>query len=241
MKIRLLSDLHLELANIQIEFDTKADIVILAGDIGSPYKDNYNNLLKQLSSTHEKVFIITGNHEYYQRNHTMHKTESKIRTLCALYSNVHFLQKESYIYKGIRFVGCTLWSCITDSTLCKYMNDFTYIPNFSFDKYITLHDNHKIWLRNELDTTGDFDMTCVITHHLPNLQLISEKYKDSPLNSFFASDININGANIWCYGHSHMSNYKIIDGVHFYCNPHGYSHEKTNWNPNMIINQIIIL
>lgn len=241
MKIRLLSDLHLELSNIKLEFDNNADIIILAGDIGSPYKDNYNELIKQLSSTHKKVFIITGNHEYYQRNHTMHKTESKIRTLCSTYNNVHFLQKESYVYEGIRFIGCTLWSNITDKTLCKYMNDFTYIPNFTFDKYVNLHNDHKTWLENELQNTGEFDITVVITHHLPNPQLVSEKYKDDPLNCFFASDMNTNGANIWCYGHSHMSNYKIIDDIHFYCNPRGYSNENTGWNHNMLIDQTIVL
>jgi hypothetical protein len=47
-------------------------------------------------------------------------------------------------------MGCTLWSNPSDSSLCKYMNDFNLIQDFDFDKYKSLHLDHKKWLENEL-------------------------------------------------------------------------------------------
>jgi predicted phosphodiesterase len=239
MRIHLLSDLHLELKTRTIDFkeqnvQNKADILILAGDIGSPYKENYNELLANVSGIYEKVIIITGNHEYYGK-HTMHKVEEKIRDLCSKYNNVHFLQKEVFIYKRIRFVGCTLWSK-GDQSLCKYMSDFKYMPTMSHEKYVSLYNDHKSWLEEVLPLKSDeYDNTFVITHHLPLKALICDEYKDHYLNDFFASDISTDGANFWCYGHTHTPNFDIINNIKFYCNPYGYTYEKVGYNPNLII------
>jgi len=42
-----------------------ADVLCLAGDIGYPYSGIYREFLKQMNSDFKKVFIIAGNHEYY--------------------------------------------------------------------------------------------------------------------------------------------------------------------------------
>ena len=110
MKIRLLSDLHLEMrkfAPLQMVFKKKADVVILAGDIGNPYTDDYKKLIEYCSSTHEKVIVVCGNHEYYNKR-TMSKIDSKIRQLCADEDNIHFLQTDSVIHNKVKFIGCTL-------------------------------------------------------------------------------------------------------------------------------------
>ena len=234
MKIRLLSDLHLELQDKPVQFSNFANVCILAGDIGNPFEKKYNKLLRLLSLVHDKVFVITGNHEYYNKE-SMLTVESKIQELCESHDNIHYLQKSSYIYQGVRFLGCTLWTQGEDS-LAKYMNDFTQIPNFTCEKYNELFLDHSTWLSRELSLTGDFSTTCVITHHLPKTQLISPQYKDNPLNCFYASNVDITGANICCYGHTHEANQITIDGVRFYCNPGGYENETSNWNPNMVIN-----
>jgi hypothetical protein len=31
----------------------------------------------------------------------------------------------------------------------------------------------------------------------------------------------------WCFGHTHFPIFRIVNNVPFYCNPRGYSHEKT--------------
>jgi predicted phosphohydrolase len=74
MKLRYLSDLHLEFIkpNKLKHFINKIphgkdEICILAGDIGNPYKSNYDTFMKFMSENFKKTFIIAGNHEYYNK------------------------------------------------------------------------------------------------------------------------------------------------------------------------------
>lgn len=222
--IRLLSDLHLELNPIKnINFKKQADVCILAGDIGNPFEDHYIEFLEKVSLQHDKTIIVTGNHEYY--NNSIHETDQHIRILLEDEYDVHFLQKDTLVYKNINFIGCTLWSNPTDKTLAKYMNDFTKIKDFDFDKYVEMHNDHKTYLENSLSTNH---INCVITHHLPLHQLIDEKYKDDPLNSFFASDINIQPT-VHCYGHTHKQCNKVINNTIYHCNPKGYGNEEPDF------------
>lgn len=233
MKVRILSDLHMELHPFKLIINKVADVCILAGDIGNPYNVDYDDLLLQLSLTHEKVFVIAGNHEYYHQN--IEVVDDYIDALCNQYDNVHYLQKSVFIYKGIQFIGCTLWSHITDPTLCKYMNDFCKInindKKLTFDDYNHIHLEHQQWLEQALQSNG---VKICITHHLPLTSLIHDMYKDNPLNSFYASDMTITGANYWVYGHTHHVNHTIIDGIEFHCNPRGYKDEASGFNMNYI-------
>lgn len=232
MRIRLLSDIHLELnPKLVLNFKQHADVVILAGDIGNPFDDSYYQFLQKMSLTHSKVFIVSGNHEYYN-GIDMNDVDEQIADICEEL-DIHFLHRNSYHYKGVTFLGCTLWSHPKDPLLCKYMNDFNKIKDLTFDSYIEKHLDHKMWLEKELQKEGK---KCVITHHLPLIQLVDDKYKKHPLNLFFASNTNTLGANYWCYGHTHKASQCIIDGVQYHCNPKGYAHETSGWNLDYIFN-----
>ena len=186
---------------------------------------------KKISLTHSKVFVIAGNHEYYNGN-DIKDVEKQIQTVCEEL-DIHFLQKNSIEYNGVTFLGCTLWSHTTNPSLCKYMNDFYKIKDFTFDSYIITHLDHKEWLENELKNNNK---TCVITHHLPLVCLVDDKFKTHPLNSFFSSDIDTTGATHWCYGHTHQAAYNNIAGVHYHCNPKGYDRETSGWDLDYIFN-----
>ena len=81
MKVRYLSDLHLEfikenkinkfIQNIPSGLD---EICILAGDIGNPYSKNYDFFMKFISKNFKKTFVIAGNHEYYNKTKTIEET-----------------------------------------------------------------------------------------------------------------------------------------------------------------------
>lgn len=233
MKIRLLSDLHLEFGNYNLTFNQDADVVILAGDIGNPYDDSYIKLLRKCSLVHEHVIVIAGNHEYYT-NKSIKEVEEQIHDLVD--DNIHFLQMDTFTYQHVKFVGCTLWGKVTDKTLYKYINDYKYIP---INEYIETHEKHKAWLINQINNIKENQKTVIITHHLPSTLLIHEEYKDSPLNCFYACDIindisDINNVDVWCYGHTHHSNHQVINNTSFHCNPKGYPHEMIKYNPDYI-------
>lgn len=250
MNIQLISDIHLELikepntiiSNI-IGDDTKNSILILAGDIGNPSSKKYKKFIQLMSEKYIKVFVITGNHEYYQKYDTgkyrynIEEIDKMINTLTSSLPNVHFLQRESFIYDRVRFLGCTLWSDC-DSELSKYMNDYTYIKDFTPEISKNIHNVDVEWLRRELslDKCG-YDSTVVITHHLPTYKLINKKFENHPLNSFFVSNLDqiVEKADLWVCGHSHTSNYASIGKCKCYINPVGYQNESSGYDRKLTI------
>jgi len=117
MKLRYFSDLHLEfikpnkiekfIKNISVNNN---DICMLAGDIGNPYQSNYDIFMKFISKNFKKSFVITGNHEYY--NKKIEDTNIFLKNYFKQFSNISFLNNEIEYYC---FIGTTLWSNITNS------------------------------------------------------------------------------------------------------------------------------
>ena len=257
MFIRLLSDIHLELSthvnrlvkrlipNVSIDSTTRhtsttgPTILVLAGDIGNPFTDNYKMFLSKIARHYDHVFVVTGNHEYYQvDSDNSHLTMDEVNKFVALTAhsipNVHFLNHDSFIINKVRFLGCTLWTK-SDPKLAKYMNDYNRIPWMTPALCQQLHDNDVAWLCSELDKdeiTEEYNKTVVITHHLPSYKIIADKYRGDPMNSFFATNLDdlVKKADIWCCGHSHTAKLIKIGKCECYLNPVGYSQEFTGFN-----------
>lgn len=258
MKLRLLSDIHLELFKdprkyIDQLINPRGDVLLLAGDIGNPTSNIYKSFITEVAKYYNKVFIITGNHEYYQRyNRTNHeiypKGERTFRysmedidkiTRCVTddLPNVHFLQRDSFIYNRVRFLGCTLWS-MADPNLTQYMNDYEMIQNMTANKSIELYEQNRKWLDEELALKSiDYDYTVVMTHHLPSYKLVSEKYINHRLNCFFANNLDnlVEKADIWVCGHSHIAKTITIGKCRCYLNPVGYSNEYSGYDTECMI------
>lgn len=84
--------------------------------------------------------------------------------------------------------------------------------------------------------------TVVITHHLPSMLSVADKYKEDLLSSCFASNLDdlLGSANIWIHGHTHESFDYEINGTRVICNPRGYSRfdrdvENANFKSNLEI------
>ena len=239
--VHLLSDIHLELGKHIPTYlsKIKADILVLAGDIGNPYddKNKYANFIESCSKLFKHVILITGNHEYYSRSHNMFEIDNKIEDIVKNYENVHFLQRKSIIIDNIRFIGCTLWSLPLGNY--SLINDFLKIKYMSIPVYRQLFDTDLKYLKEELELHTDLK-TIVVTHHLPSYQLIDQKYKDDPCNCFFATNLEylMDKVDYWFCGHTHTATFKEINGCKCYINPHGYSFEKisdTMFNESLIV------
>jgi len=87
--------------------------------------------LETTSHKFEKIFIIAGNHEYY--NNDIIKTKEHISLICKNYKNISFLDNSSEYYKNYNFIGTTLWSHITKPAFV--INDTKLIKNFSIPEY----------------------------------------------------------------------------------------------------------
>jgi predicted phosphohydrolase len=239
--IRYLSDLHLEfikpynLLNTINKISSGVDeICILAGDIGNPYQSNYNIFMEFISKNFKKTFVISGNHEYYNKTKTIQETNEFMKNYFCKFHNISFLNNNYEIYENHCFIGTTLWSKITNPT-CE-INDVYQIPKFDYIEYNKLNILSVKFLE---DTLKNNNNCVIITHHVPSVSLIDIKYKTQNMiryNQWFYCDldefieINKNKIKCWIYGHTHTPSNIMINGIPFLCNPIGYPNENVNLN-----------
>lgn len=240
MKLRYISDIHLEfikpnkiinfLKNIT-QTDTE-EVLILAGDIGYPFSDSYKIFMDHISKTFVKSFVICGNHEFYNKKHTMHEIITFLDEFFDGYDNISFLNNFSEKYNGYTFVGSTLWSQVTKP---EYeINDVNKIKDFDYIKYNDLNKDCKEYLTKQINLIDD--NIIMITHHMPSFSLIDEKYKINGMNNYnqyFACDMdkfieeNNKKIKCWIYGHTHTPSFRMLYDVPVMCNPIGYPNENS--------------
>lgn len=241
--IQVLSDIHSEMMTIDDakvfcdkiltpSLTEKQVDVVLAGDIGNPYMDSYKYILEHCSSIYRRVFICTGNHEYYH-SMSVDYIDYQITKLCNLYDNVYFLNKQTYEFDDIVILGCTLWTFIPNEfkhVVTESMNDYNYIPDFNVYEQNKLHEKHVNWLKSEIEQIKTNKKLIVVTHHLPTFKLIDDMYKNSNLNHAFANtdcDDLFKSVDYWVCGHTHIYANIVIDDCTLIVNPIGYPDEKT--------------
>ena len=246
MKIRYISDLHLEFIkpNKIEQFIRKIpsgieEICILAGDIGNPYQSNYDTFMQFISKNFKKTFVIPGNHEYYNKIKTIQDTNDFMKEYFQKFNNISFLNNNYEHYDNYCFIGTTLWSKITNPSY--EINDVYSIPNFDYIQYNRLNMLSVDFLEDALQKNEN---CVVITHHVPSNSLIDIKYKVTkmlPYNQWFYCDMDEmiethkNKIKCWIYGHTHSPSNVIINEIPFLCNPIGYPNENSKINFQMVI------
>ena len=240
MKIRIVSDLHLDFEPLEPKYYGE-DLLILAGDISNYYQDTFNYINKFLTLDEKvKVLLVLGNHDYYH---------SSIDGTIWYWENVDinrliFLHDNSKRINGIRFFGTTLWTDMNKSNNkdmefnYNHLKDFVYIEDrFTPTNFVKLHANSLKKLKMILNTSKE--PVVVVTHHLPSRKCIQEDHITNPCNASFASDldhvIDKNKVKMWIHGHTHASNNFKINDVSVICNPRGYKDENKDFKYDYII------
>jgi hypothetical protein len=115
MKIQLLSDLHLEAHPHWVAQPAPgADVLVLAGDIGS-YQNGSQltdtdfglGRFSPLAGWPTPVLFVPGNHEYDGMDFDV--AHARLRETCMRLGMI-WLERESVVLGGVRFVGTTLWT-----------------------------------------------------------------------------------------------------------------------------------
>lgn len=253
MKIKIVSDLHLEFGNIDIPFDGE-DYLILAGDIqvGMSRLKWFQELLKYRS-----VIYVMGNHEYYFNDYLTMKKELKdfqeqveniperTKFFRCLQNNVIYLGNKDD-KPELRVLGCTLWTKLEGVTAIlaeQEMNDYRII-NKGITDILTAKDTNEehivseAWLTKELNNKKPYP-TLVVTHHTPSSKSVHKKYNGHPLNLCYYSPLDhlVELADIWVHGHTHTSFDYKLGKCRVICNPRGYKNYEENpeFNPNLVI------
>ncbi len=252
--MQYISDLHLEFYDNQIHPEQFvlpiAPYLALVGDIGIPELETYRAFLTWCSSKWKAVFLVAGNHEYYNvkcpSKGTMENKRMLIQEICSSLSNVYFLDCSSVVLPelNLRILGCTLWSHIPEELYDKaltYMNDSRQIllePKKPFAPWdiSERHAREKAWLHQAIRNSKE--PCLVLTHYLPSYSLIAEKYQGSPLNCCFASDCHdlfLPPVVGWICGHTHTGMKVDIHGIPCCINPYGYPSEDVETRNTMAV------
>lgn len=253
MKIKLLSDLHMEGNNFFYQFHGE-DVVVLAGDINT--RNRHEDLLFEIPD-HVKVVMVSGNHEYYHS--VFEEVNEYLRNLSTKFPNFKFLHNSSTTIDDVEFFGgimCTDFNLFgpheqwfgMDSAK-KSINDFHVTAKISDTGElrrwtITDHENEheqfkqnlKVWLKH---TEGK--KRVVISHFVPTPKAVHPRWggKENPLNSYFTANMEeyMGWDGLWLFGHTHDSSDFMIDSTRCVCNPHGYAIENaTNFKHDLILN-----
>ncbi|HEX9451230.1 MAG TPA: metallophosphoesterase family protein [Burkholderiales bacterium] len=240
MKIRLLSDLHLEHSHRHPPFSlpaADADVVVLAGDI-----DNGTRAIDWAETTFpgQTVLYVPGNHEYYDAD--LHTAAAALRARARRSANVQLLDNDERVIDGVRFLGSTLW---TDFALVgrqnadhamaeslKYVVDFRKIrvgEDFLTPlQTIDLHLDAVGFLQERLERPFA-GKTVVITHHAPHPNSVHPRWTGNVVNAAFVSDLTrlMGKPVLWFHGHTHDSFDFTVQGTRVLANPMGY--RTSNW------------
>ena len=118
MRIQIVSDLHLEFSDINIQNTNNADVLILGGDImvaskvlkpESEYGIRFRDFLKRVSFQFPHVIYIMGNHEFYSDGRWFDSIEI-MRAACGIHENIYMLERDTKVIDDVVFVGGTLWT-----------------------------------------------------------------------------------------------------------------------------------
>lgn len=246
MKILVMSDLHLEFAQLQIR-PVDADLVILAGDIWPSTK----GIRWAQDAFDIPVLYVAGNHEFYSYMKTMDELLLDMHEACED-SNVHFLDRGTFEMNGVRFIGTTLWtdllknpfggiSCgVIDSDVGHIMTGDGEGLNDLFAQ--ALFEKNRTWMKSELGKPFS-GKTVVITHHAPSVGSLHSQYSGNPWNSCFVTNMEElmgDKIDLWVHGHTHNCFDYRVNGTRVVCNPRGYPHPFGGWE-NSEFNQEFIV
>ncbi|OGM50008.1 hypothetical protein ABOM_001264 [Aspergillus bombycis] len=246
ISFQILSDLHLEINSQYALYDIPvcAGHLILAGDIGrlTDYND-YRNFLQKQTDRFKLVFLILGNHEFY--NGTFATGLEKARQLerePGFNGRLIVLHQNRYDIPGscVTILGCTLWSHVPHESreiVQSKVKDFQRIEGWSVEDHNANHDSDLAWLVNEvqlilqenreMEKRGGKRSVLVATHHAPLLRgTSSPQHAHSPWGVAFATDvlsrIPLDGVKVWVFGHTHYTTDFREGEVRVVSNQRGY-------------------
>jgi hypothetical protein len=235
MRIQLISDLHLELANgYRPKPNRHADLTVVAGDLGhSP------DVLAELAEWPSPVLFVPGNHEYDHQD--FDEAEQELRSAAAD-AGITYLNGDTVVIDGVRFVGVTRW-CDFDLLGEERREECMRAADYYFRVMGTARHGRlfgpeaarvvglaqRSWLADQLHTPHS-GPTVAITHFGPSKRSADPRYGLVRGTAAFCNndDDLIGLTDLWFHGHLHCHHDYLVDRpehspTRVVCNARGYS------------------
>ena len=241
MRIQLFSDLHLErYPAFQPRIAPGIDLIVLAGDIGSYQEGSrlggtdfgLERFAPALGATDATVLYVPGNHEYDGLE--FDEAHARLRATCERLGIV-WLDRETVIVDGVRFVGTTLWADFDalaaghDPLKQQQLHQKAIrAANYYLGKNTTLRGGEPVladgwramslacqeWLRGALAVAFD-GPTVAVTHFAPSLRSADPRYGVTPGTAGFCNALDdlFPLADVWMHGHLHCCNDYLVSGI----------------------------
>jgi len=252
MKLRIMSDLHLE-GQFHYYDNKGEDVVVLAGDISSR-----PSLYEQFVSNIEvPVITVPGNHEYYKQNFMVHRKNLQ---------DIGYIDNDIKVIDDVHFICGTMWTDfslfsatqpqVLIDTLCergitdynirhgirKWDGKFTGYYEFQEEAF-TIEDTKKLFREFEQflkwalkETEGQ--KRVVVTHFCPGIRSVHEKFKNNLITPYFSTEMSqyMGWEGLWIHGHTHCNFDYMVGDTRVICNPKGYGRENLKeFNPDLIV------
>jgi predicted phosphodiesterase len=253
-KIRVVSDLHLEFAPLELE-PAGEDVVVLAGDIGLDI-DGARWAERQSRKLGVPFVYVAGNHEFYRcrrDRRTIWQVYDRLHEVAAASGGcLHFLQNETVAIGDTVFIGATLW---TDYRLYGDAAEARRVAGFSLNDHRNImvatletfspsdaqaeHEESKACIAQALRTIAGKKV--VVTHHGCSALSVHPRWQNDPLTPSFTSALDLMGREppLWIHGHAHDSFDYAIGETRVVANPRGYVRggraENAGFDPNLVI------
>lgn len=247
MKIAVHSDLHTEFSLCRLQGLDKADILVLAGDIGNQFSLPMFFERLRMDAPDLPILYILGNHDRW--GHSIDDGLAIHRDIAQRY-NIKLLDDEAVIFQDVLFCGTTLWTDFRlagDAQASKLwacrLPDFKDIVNADGNLF-TPDDAQQAFMKacDFLEKALSTQQTTirkkvVISHFLPAKELVAPEHSGSQerliQSAYWTSDIPSIYclADVWIYGHSHSNLEPTIGNTRFISNQRGYSRMMNGFDP----------
>lgn len=246
MRIRILSDLHIEHHMPASVPDGAADLVVLAGDLANG-RDGIDWAARTFTVP---VVYVPGNHEYYESSFA--QVDALMAEAGASSGHVHVLNGAALVLAPpgcapVRVLGTTWWTdydlfgdgrrmesmeacarVMLDHRLIEVDDRDGHKRPFTPADALARHHAATAWLSTQLAKPFD-GRTVVVTHHAPDLGSLDPRFAHDLVSGGFVSrrpDL-VAQADLWIHGHTHTSFDYCIDDTRVVCNPRGYVSRRT--------------
>ncbi len=247
MRLRILSDLHLEFDD-WVPPAADADVVIIAGDLHKQTR-GVAWLIRHFGDT--PVIYVAGNHEFYGAK--LPDELGKLKAATGSQPGLHFLENESVQIGDVTFLGCTLWTdfnlhgdpALAGRTAATSMNDYRQIRVTPEYRRLRGHDTARFHARSRSWLEQEFarlltTKVVVVSHHAPSPLSLDPAFAGDPLSPAYASRLDdltaASGAALWVHGHTHRSVDYQIGATRVLANQKGYPFQHdTGFQPGCVV------